>query len=130
MGSNPDRYHGPCSTRRQFLKQVASLTFFIALGNPASFAGFAHASNVHNERITFRNGVAQQTNFHDYQVLGAPDARQVHVQILANTEHPTSVGEIGTVVAAAAVGNAFAALTGKKLRYIPLMPDRVKQALA
>ena len=87
-------------------------------------------SNALNERVTFRNGVPQQTNFHDYQVLRAQDAPQVHVQILANTEHPTSVGEIGTVVAAAAVGNAFAALTGKRLRHIPLTPDRVKQALA
>jgi isoquinoline 1-oxidoreductase beta subunit len=87
-------------------------------------------SNVLNERVTFRNGVPQQTNFHDYQVLRTQDAPQVHVQVLANAEHPTSVGEIGTVVAATAMGNAFAALTGKRLRHIPLTPDRVRKALA
>jgi isoquinoline 1-oxidoreductase beta subunit len=87
-------------------------------------------SNVLGERITIKNGVAQQTNFHQYPVLRIADAPAVHVQILRNEAHPTSVGEIGTVVVATAVANAFAALTGKRLRHIPLTPDRVRQVLA
>ncbi|MBI1732775.1 MAG: xanthine dehydrogenase family protein molybdopterin-binding subunit [Gammaproteobacteria bacterium] len=87
-------------------------------------------SNVLTEHITIKNGVAQQTNFHEYPVMRLPDAPAIHVQLIRNEAHPTSVGEIGTVVVAAAIGNAFAALTGKRLRHIPLTPDRVMQALA
>ncbi|MEU9035727.1 xanthine dehydrogenase family protein molybdopterin-binding subunit [Streptomyces sp. NPDC048352] len=40
------------------------------------------------------------------------------------------IGEIGTVGAAAAIGNAFARATGRRIRELPLTPDRVLAALA
>ena len=40
------------------------------------------------------------------------------------------MGEIGIPTVAPAIGNAVAQLTGKRLRHLPMSPDRVKKALA
>jgi isoquinoline 1-oxidoreductase beta subunit len=40
------------------------------------------------------------------------------------------MGEVGIPTVAPAIGNAVAALTGKRLRHLPMSSDRVKKALA
>ena len=82
-----------------------------------------------SERITIRNGLIQQRNFHDYAVPRMADAPPVRVELLAGDGEPTGVGETGSILAPAAVANAFAALTGKRLRHIPFTPGRVREAL-
>ena len=42
---------------------------------------------------------------------------------------PTGVGEVGVPTVAPAIANAVAQLTGKRLRQLPMSPDRVKQSL-
>lgn len=39
------------------------------------------------------------------------------------------IGEIGIVGAAAAIGNAVSQATGRRLRQLPLTPDRILTAL-
>ena len=39
------------------------------------------------------------------------------------------MGEIGVPRVAPAIGNAVFRLTGKRLRHLPMSPDRVKKAL-
>ena len=82
-----------------------------------------------SERITIKNGLIQQRNFHDYPVLRMADAPVVHTELLHSDREPTGVGETGSILAPAAVANAFAALTGKRLRHIPFTPARVRAAL-
>ena len=78
-----------------------------------------------SERITIKNGLIQQRNFHDYSVMRMADAPAVHIELLHSDRAPTGVGETGSVLAPAAVANAFAALTGKRLRHLPFTPDRI-----
>jgi CO/xanthine dehydrogenase Mo-binding subunit len=40
------------------------------------------------------------------------------------------MGEIGVVAVAPAIANALFGLTGKRLRHLPMSPERVKKALA
>lgn len=78
-----------------------------------------------SERITIRNGLIQQRNFHDYSVMRMADAPAVHIELLHSDRAPTGVGETGSILAPAAVANAFAALTGKRLRHLPFTSDRI-----
>jgi isoquinoline 1-oxidoreductase beta subunit len=70
--------------------------------------------------ITFKDGRVQQSNFDDYKVLRLPDMPKVEVHIVPSRERPGGVGEPGTPPIAPAVANAVAALTGQRLRELPL----------
>jgi isoquinoline 1-oxidoreductase beta subunit len=70
--------------------------------------------------ITFKDGKVEQGNFHDYQVLRAGEMPKVEVHIAASTDKPTGVGEPGTPPIAPAVANALFALTGKRVRTLPI----------
>lgn len=82
------------------------------------------------ERITVKDGAIQQSNFYDYQVMRMRDIPQMHIEVIATNNPPTGAGQMGTPLVAPAVNNAFAALTGKRLRETPMTPERVKKALA
>ncbi len=75
-----------------------------------------------NGEITIRDGQVQQSNFHDYPVLRLPQAPLVQTHIMPSTAHPQGVGEPGTPPVAPAVANALFALTGQRLRSLPLRP--------
>ena len=75
------------------------------------------------------NGVVQQSNFHEYQILRMADMPQIQVQVLTSGGSPTMVGELGVPGVAPAVGNAVFALTGKRLRHLPFTNDRVLAAM-
>ena len=70
--------------------------------------------------ITFKEGKVEQSNFHDYPVLRMGQAPVVETVIIASAEHPEGVGEPGTPPIAPAVASAVFALTGKRLRSLPL----------
>jgi isoquinoline 1-oxidoreductase beta subunit len=81
------------------------------------------------EAITMKDGVVQQTNFHDYPVLRMSEAPEIKVEVLRGLPRPTSVGELGVPATGPAVANAFFALTGKRLYHMPFTPERVQVAL-
>ncbi len=83
-----------------------------------------------SERITIRNGAAEQSNFNDYSVPRMNEVPVMHVEVIKTANQPTGVGQMATPLVAPAVGNAIARLTGARLRHVPLTPERVKQALA
>ena len=83
-----------------------------------------------SERITIKDGVVEQSNFYDYQVMRMSDLPEIHIELVATDNHPTGAGQMGTPLVAPAISNAFAALTGRRLRETPMTPDRVKRALA
>ena len=72
-------------------------------------------------QITLKEGQVQQTNFHDYPVLRMDAMPQVEVHIVPSTEKPSGIGEPGTPLMAAALGNALFALTGRRIRSLPLV---------
>lgn len=87
-------------------------------------------SSVLRERATIKNGAVVQSNFHDYQLLKMSEApEEIHVEFLDRDTNPTGLGEIGNPFIAAAVANAFHALTGKRLYHMPFTPERVRAAL-
>lgn len=81
------------------------------------------------ERLTLRGGRVEQSNFHDYSILRMSDMPDIEVRFIPSTEPPMGMGEPGVPVAAGAVANAFAALTGRPLRHMPFTPERVLEAL-
>jgi isoquinoline 1-oxidoreductase beta subunit len=84
-----------------------------------SGVAFGLGAALHSE-LKFKDGRVQQPNFHDYRVLRLNEMPVVEVHIVPSTEKPGGVGEPGTPPIAPAVANAVAALTGKRLRELPL----------
>ena len=82
------------------------------------------------ETITIKNGVVQQSNFYDYQVPRETDIPAMHVEVVKTANPPSGVGQMATPLMIPAIANAFAQITGKRLRHSPFTPERVKKALA
>ncbi|MGZ5214650.1 MAG: molybdopterin cofactor-binding domain-containing protein [Caldimonas sp.] len=71
-------------------------------------------------RIDIESGVVKQTNFPNYPVVRLADSPLVETHLVASTRSPGGVGEVGTPPLAPALANALFALTGKRLRELPL----------
>jgi isoquinoline 1-oxidoreductase subunit beta len=71
-------------------------------------------------KIDIDKGVVQQSNFHDYAIVRMNEAPLVETHIVASTRPPEGIGEPGLPPIAPAVANALFALTGKRLRSLPL----------
>jgi isoquinoline 1-oxidoreductase beta subunit len=82
------------------------------------------------EELNVRNGAIAQSNFHDYPVLRMSDMPQIHTRIVASDAPPTGMGEVGVITVAPAIANALFQLTGKRVRSLPMSPERVKKVLA
>jgi isoquinoline 1-oxidoreductase beta subunit len=70
--------------------------------------------------ITLKNGRVEQTNFHDYQMLRIFESPKIEVYIVPSTANPTGVGEPGVPPVAPALANAIFAVTGKRIRRLPI----------
>jgi len=70
--------------------------------------------------ITVKNGAVEQTNFDDYPMVRIAEAPEIEVYFLLSTKDPTGVGEPGVPPLAPAVTNAIFALTGKRVRSLPI----------
>ena len=71
-------------------------------------------------KITLEKGQVRQTNFHNYAPLRMNECPVIVTDILPSTEHPQGIGETGVPSIAPAVANALFALTGQRLRSLPL----------
>lgn len=70
--------------------------------------------------ITFTNGVCDQTNFHQYEIMRLNEMPKIDIHIINNDEKPGGVGEPGLPPIAPALGNAIFAATGKRIRKLPI----------
>jgi isoquinoline 1-oxidoreductase beta subunit len=86
-------------------------------------------SNLLKERITFKNGAVQQSNFYDYPVLRMSEAPEIHTHIVPSSRNPVGIGDLGGIGVGPAVANAFFSATGRRLRQSPFLPERVLAAL-
>lgn len=71
-------------------------------------------------QIDIEDGRIKQSNFHDYQMLRLYQAPLIETYIVPSTEAPQGIGEPGLPPIAPALGNAIFALTGQRLRSLPL----------
>jgi len=86
-------------------------------------SGIAYGlSAVLHSALHLKNGRVQESNFHNYRVLRLSEMPVVEVHIVPSTEKPGGVGEPGVPPIAPAVANAMFALTGQRLRELPLRP--------
>ena len=70
--------------------------------------------------ITLKDGRVEQHNFNDYRVLRINEAPHIEVYLVKNAEAPGGIGEPGTIGIAPAMTNAVFALTGKRIRKLPI----------
>lgn len=71
-------------------------------------------------KVTFRNGRAEQTGFHDFRIPRMNEVPPVTVIQIASIEKPSGLGEVGVPLVAPAIGNAVYKLTGQRIRALPL----------
>ena len=72
------------------------------------------------DEITIDGGQVTQKNFLDFPVVRMNDCPVIETDIMPSQLHPQGVGELGVPPVAPAVANAVFALTGQRLRALPL----------
>ena len=78
--------------------------------------------------ITLKDGLVEQSNFHDYPILRMNEMPRIETVIVPSKEKPTGVGEPATPVIAPALANALLALDGKPIRALPLSAQGISFA--
>jgi len=73
--------------------------------------------------ITLKDGRIEQSNFHDYRLLRIHEMPAVEVHIVPSEEPSSGVGEPGVPPVAPALLNALCALTGKRIRRLPIQAE-------
>jgi len=79
-------------------------------------------------QITMKNGRVQETNYNSYAPVRMYESPQIDIVLVKSTEKPGGIGEPGTAVAAPAIANAVAALTGKRVRRLPITAEALRAA--
>ena len=88
--------------------------------------GYGLSAALHGA-ITLKDGIVEQSNFHEYIPLRIDEMPAIEVYIVPSTEKPSGVGEPATPVIAPAVANALFAATGKRLRKLPFDRSELAQ---
>ena len=70
--------------------------------------------------ITIKDGMIEQSNFHDYRTLRINEVPSLEVYTVDSGESPGGLGEVGTAIAAPALANAIYAATGVRLTELPV----------
>jgi len=131
-----------CTNAKTLIAQVAEVSFFkgqlkVHRVDAAVDPGFAvnpdgavaqiqgainmGLSSVLFENLRFANGLADHANFDSYPLLTLKEAPEINVDVMISGSEPFGMGEVGIGPIAAAVGNALAALTGKRVRSMPFV---------
>ena len=73
-----------------------------------------------NGAITVERGHVRENNFHLYRMLRIDEAPSVDVHFIPSSEQPSGLGEAPLPPVAPALANAVFALTGRRMRALPL----------
>jgi isoquinoline 1-oxidoreductase beta subunit len=73
------------------------------------------------EQINIDKGAVVESNFSDYPILQMTDAPEVDVHFIESGAKMGGIGEPGLPPAAPALANALFALTGKRVRQLPIL---------
>ncbi|MCS0497689.1 molybdopterin-dependent oxidoreductase [Ancylobacter sp. MQZ15Z-1] len=71
-------------------------------------------------RLTIEQGAVVESNFDDQPVLRINECPEIEVHVIESGEAPGGIGELGTPGVAPALMNAIFAVTGKRLRALPI----------
>jgi len=83
-----------------------------------------------HEEVKFDAGGIKSRDWLTYPILTMPETPKVEVELINRPEErPLGSGEAGQGPAVAAIANAFAAATGRRMRDLPLTPERVRSVL-
>ena len=77
-------------------------------------------------KITLSKGQVEQSNFHDFRLPRMNEVPPVSVELIQSGGKPGGIGEVGVPLVAPAVANAVFALTGKRIRSMPLEDGGVR----
>lgn len=80
------------------------------------------------QEITLVNGRVQQTNFNTFPLVRMYETPQIDITLVNSTEKPGGIGEPATALVAPAIANAVAALTGKRVRKLPITEASIRAA--
>jgi isoquinoline 1-oxidoreductase beta subunit len=79
-------------------------------------------------KIDFKNGGALQTSYTDFRVIGIDEAPAIETYSVASEHPPGGFGETAVPPVAPAVANAIFAATGKRMRQLPITPEKLQKA--
>ncbi len=83
-----------------------------------------------HEAVRFDRGAVQSRDWASYPILTMPEVPKVETELLDRPEERSlGCGEASSGPTVAAIANAFARATGKRVRDLPLDPARVKTTL-
>ncbi len=82
-------------------------------------------STVLREEVKFSDGGVVSANFGDYNPIRLSEVPDIEVHIVKSDEAIGGIGEPGVPPTAPAVANAVFSATGKRIRRIPMTPERV-----
>ena len=72
------------------------------------------------DEITVKDGKVEQTNFHNFRAPRMNEVPKIEIHLIADGNEPGGIGEPVTALVAPTVANAVFAITGKRLRRLPL----------
>ena len=92
-----------------------------------SAVNFGMSAALHHQ-ITVDKGRVQQRNFNDFPVVRMNESPEFNLTLVQSTEKPGGIGEPATAMIGPAIANAYATLTGKRIRSLPLSKDVLAKA--
>ena len=78
--------------------------------------------------ITLSNGRVEQSNFHDYRPVRIDECPVIETHLVKSGEPPGGIGEAATAIVGPAVTNAIFAVTGKRIRTLPIDTNLLKSS--
>ncbi len=84
-----------------------------------SAAIFALSATI-GSKVTFKDGRVEQSNFHDFEIVRMYEAPTVEVHIVASDDPMGGIGEVGVPGIASATCTALHAVSGKRIRRLPI----------
>lgn len=118
--------------------KVNRLTIAMDMGlaiNPANIVAQVQGSalwglsQIMSERLTYKDGAIEQSNFHDYKPIRLADVPPIDVELIPSGHHPSGVGEPASTVIAPAVANAIFNAVGARVRHMPISAQAVMEAI-